>query len=286
MTSRMPVAVFCVLMALSLTSPLSAPCHAVALEDFTGYSQGLVRGGDVVVNFAVLTPGDSFLSLLSDSYRPGTGATNLDPHQFTYLYQIANNSGPRVFDFVMPDSVKATTVGSFDNGNLRLGFVDQGLAVSATGSTSQSRCSLSGPLCVGDGPGKNLDGSKALGFAGSTVSDAQRVTISTALIPQRQLDWTFTSAQSSQGLAPGLTSPLFGYQSSSGPLIGNAGFEIEFHDTATRPDAIFGIPVSGSVSAPEPMTFLIFGSGFVGLLAWGKRGRTGRHSVNPSGVAL
>lgn len=274
MTSKMRLAAFGVAIALSLIPLLSVPCYAVTLEDFTGYSQGLVRGGDVVVNFAVLPPGDSFLTLLSDSYRPGTGAAGLDSHQYTYLYQIANNSGPRVFDFVMPDSVKATTVGSFDKGTVSLGFVDQGVAVSASGSSSQSSCSLSGPLCAGDGPGKNLDGSKGLGFAGSAVSDAQRVTISTTLIPQRQLDWTFTSASSSQGLAPGLTSPLFGYQSASGPLIGNGGFEIEFHDTGTRPDAILGIPVSGGVSAPEPATLLIFGSGFLGLLARGKRSRS------------
>ena len=166
--SKMPVAVFCVSMALSLAPPLSVSCHAVALEDFTGYSQGLVRGGDVVVNFAVLTPGDSFLSLLSDSYRPGTGATNLDSHQFTYLYQIANNSGPRVFDFVGPDPVKATTVGSFDNGN------PPRICRSRPGREchwfllSVELLALRSVVC-GRRTGKNLDGSKALGFAGYGV---------------------------------------------------------------------------------------------------------------------
>ena len=248
-----------------LSSIYPAPSYALTIGDFTGYSQGLGRGGDVVVNFAVLPPGDAFLPLLSDSFRPGTGATDLDSHQYTYLYQLANNSGPRVFDFLLPDTVKATTVGSFDNGTVRLGFLDQGVAVGA-GSLSQSRCSLSGPLCPGDGPGGNLDGAKNLGIAGSTVSEAQRVTVSTALIPQRTLDWTFTSAQAGQALAPGLTSPLFGYQSSNGPIIGNAGVEIEFHGTGTRPDAIFGIPVAGA-AAPEPMSVLLFGSGFGGFIA-------------------
>jgi hypothetical protein len=273
MTLEMRLVTFFVSVVASLSPLFPAPCYAVPLGDFTGYSQGLGRGGDVVVNFAVLPPGDSLLTLLSDSFRPGTGATSLDAHQYTYLYQIANNSGPRVFDFLLPDSVKATTVGSFDNGNFRLGFLDQGVAVSATGSFSQLRCSLSGPLCAGDGPGNNLDGAKNLGISGSTVSDAQRVTVSTALIPQRQLDWAFTSAQPSQALAPGLTSPLFGFQSSSGPLVGNGGFEIEFHGTGTRPDAIFGIPVAGA-AAPEPLSLLLFGSGFVGLLARGRRSKT------------
>ena len=274
MTSNMRLAALCLSIALFLSPLLSVPCQAVPLDAFTGYSQGTARAADVVVNFAVLSPGDSFLPLLSDSYRPGTGATGLDPQQYTYLYQIANNSGPQVFDFVLNESVKATTVGSFDTGNFRLGFTDQGVAVTATGSFVQSGCSLAGPLCAGDGPGKNLDGSQALNFAGSTVSDAQRVTVSTALIPERAPDWAFASAQGSQGLTAGLISPLFGYQSSTGPLIGNGGFDVAFHDTGTRPDALFGIPVGGgSVSAPEPTTLLMFGSGLVGLLA---RGHTRR----------
>ena len=121
--------------------------------------------------------------------------------------------------------------------------------------------------------GGNLDGAKNLGIAGGTVQMPRRVTVSTALIPQRQLDWAFTSAQSSQALAPGLTSPLFGYQSSNGPLVGNGGFDIEFHDTGTRLDAIFGIPVAGA-AAPEPLSLLLFGSGFVGLITWGKWSKT------------
>lgn len=277
MNVKIAFAAVCIsILCLSCIDP--APSHAVPLGDFTGYSQGLARGGDVVVNFAVLPPGDAFLTVLSPSFRPGTGATGLDSHQYTYLYQLANNSGPRVFDFLLPDTVKATTVGSFDSGNARLGFLDQGVAVGATGSFSQSRCSLSGPLCPGDGPGGNLDGAKNLGIAGSTVSEAQRVTVSTALIPQRPLDWTFTSAQAGQALAPGLTSPLLGYQSSNGPIVGNAGFEIEFHDTATRPDAITGIPVAGA-TAPEPMSLLFFGSGFGGLIAFGRSLLLQRHGL-------
>jgi hypothetical protein len=275
MTRHMWLATFCMSAIASLSPLVPVLCFAVPLGEFTGYSQGSARGGDVVVNFAVLPPGDSFLPLLSNSFRPGTGATSLDSYQYTYLYQVANNSGPRVFDFVMPDSVKATTVGSFDNGNVRLNFLDQGIPVNATGSSFHSSCSLSGPLCAGDGPGKNLDGAKNLGIGAITVSDVQRVTVSTTLTSQRALDWTFTSAQPSQALAPGLTSPLFGYQSSSGPLIGTGGFEIEFHDTATRPDAIFGIPVAGGVSAPEPMSLLLIGSGFLGLVAYRTRSKAG-----------
>jgi hypothetical protein len=259
----------------SLSSLFPEPCSAVPLADFTGYSEGLVRGGDVVVNFAVLSPGDSFLPLLSESFKPGTGATGLDASQYTYLYQIANNSGPRVFDFSLPDSVKATTAGSFDNGNFRLNFLDQGQAVNTGGTSSQSSCSLAGALCVGDGPGKNLDGAKNLSIAGTTVSDAQRVTVSTTFSSQLALGWTFTSAQPSQALAPGLVSPLFGYQSASGPLIGNGGFDIEFHDTGTRPDAILGIPIAGGTAAPEPMSLLLVGSGFVGVVAWKMRSKTG-----------
>jgi hypothetical protein len=284
MTRHMRLAAFCMSAIASLSPLVPALCFAVPLGEFTGYSQGSVRGADIVVNFAVLPPGDSFLPLLSDSFRPGTGATSLDSHQYTYLYQVANNSGPRVFDFLLSDSVKATTAGSFDNGNVRLNFLDQGTPVNATGSSFQSSCSLLGPLCAGDGPGKNLDGAKNLGIGGITVSDAQRVTVSTTLTSQRAPDWTFTSAQPSQALAPGLTSPLFGYQSSNGPLIGTGGFEIEFHDTGTRPDAIFGIPIAGGVSAPEPTSLLLIGSGFLGLVAYRTRSRTG--DAHPSSLRL
>ena len=62
-----------------------------------------------------------------------------------------------------------------------------GFSVRATGSFSQSSCSLAGPMCAGNRRGKNHDGSQAVNFGGGTVSDAQRVTISTVLIPQRSL---------------------------------------------------------------------------------------------------
>ena len=85
---------------LSPLCPLTS--FAIPLEDFTGYSQGLGRGGDVVVNFAVLPPGDSFLNLLSDSFRPGTGATNLDSHQFSISSRIIQDQEYLISYYLIP----------------------------------------------------------------------------------------------------------------------------------------------------------------------------------------
>ena len=111
------------LIAVSLSLVLVAePCVAIPLDDFTGYTQGTARREDVAVNFAVLTPGDSFLpscpigtDLARAQRRSGLS------RQYIHLYQVANTSGPTVFNFLVTESVKATTVGSFDNGNFRLG---------------------------------------------------------------------------------------------------------------------------------------------------------------------
>ena len=72
---RIAFAAIVISIVTCLSPNILAISYAVPLGDFTGYSQGLGRGGDVVVNFAVLPPGDSFLTLLSESFRPGTGAT-------------------------------------------------------------------------------------------------------------------------------------------------------------------------------------------------------------------
>ena len=65
-----------------------------------------------------------------------------------------------------------------------------------------------------------------------------------------------------------------GYQSSSGPLIKNGGFDVAIHDTGTRPEAVSGISISGGVSAPEPMSLLLVGPGSTELVASRMRSKT------------
>lgn len=238
--------------------------QALPLFDFTGHSDGTLRGGTSSVNFAVLTPGDSLINTLSEAFRPAIGAPNLDPGQFTYLYQVTDRSG-LIHDLGLQQTVTSTTIGSFDSGNFRLDFIDQGTVVNTAGLFQQG-CSLSGPRCAGDGPGGDLDGVQDLGIAGRTVSNAERVTVSTSLTSlgqQGQLGWSFSSQNSQQGLTGGFTSPLFGYQSPSGPTVGNAVITVGDRFT---PDVVFGIPVAAS----EPLSVLLFASGLMGLAAWGR----------------
>ena len=216
------------------------------------------------MNVAVLTPGDSLINTLSGAFRPAVGAPNLDPGQFTYLYQVTDRSG-LIHDFGLQQTVKGTTIGSFDSGNFRLDFIDQGAVVNTAGLFQQG-CSLSGPRCANDGPGGDLDGAQHLGIAGRTISNAERVTVSTtpaSLSPQGQLGWSFSSQSSQQGLTGGLTSPLFGYQSPSGPTVGNAVITVGDRFT---PDVVFGVPVAAS----EPLSLFLFGAALLGLAAWGK----------------
>jgi hypothetical protein len=72
-----------------------------------------------------------------------------------------------------------------------------------------------------------------------------------------------------QGLAPGLTSSLFGYQSDNGPIFTTGLLQGDVFG----PGGTFAAPISMFVAvpgagAPEPGTMLLIGSGALGLFAW------------------
>lgn len=243
--------VFVVFVLTSLSEIVTS--EAVPIPEFTGHS----NGGFYTVNFAVLPPGDPFLSLLSPLFVPAEPAPKLDAGEFTYLYQIVNpNHRLSLESFTLSDGVRATTIGSFGSSSLRVDFLDQGSIVNAP-DIRPSGCSF--PGCAGDGPGGNLDGAKGFGIAvgengppGTTVSASAQ-----SLASGNHLGWGFS------GSFFGST-PVFGYQSLDGPALG-AGVLGGQAPGPRIADRVSGIAVA---SAPEPGTALLIGSGLFGLLAW------------------
>jgi len=227
---------------------------AVAIPGFTGYT------GDQygIINYAVLSPFDSFAGVLAGAYVPRPGDAAFDASKYTYLYQVASlptltGTGVQVrWNGLEPESraslpISATTVGWFASGNLRLDFLNGGAIVNAAGN--------------------NLQGVGSLGIAARTVSGLELITvIAPTCCGRGMVNWGFG------GLSPGFTSPLVGYQSNFAPSFGNAalngifappGFDGFIEKTSGGP-----IPNAYATSAPEPGTVLLIGSGLLGVLAW------------------
>lgn len=234
--------------------------NAIPLHDFTGHSENLSS----VVNFAVLPPGDSFTHVLTPYFQgPNGSSASLNPHHFTYLYQVTNPSGPpspfsQLIDFGIrsPGGMGAgqvTTVGTFNPPGLRVDFLDQAQVVDASGLRGINRFGLSGcnfSQCLGDGAGGDLDGAKGFGLAVRQASSSPVDVRASGM----GLSWEFT------GLNRGLTSPLFGYQSPDGPGFAFAEelFVLGVGETMVVPGA----------TAPEPLSLLVMVSGLLPLVWW------------------
>lgn len=136
---RLIVACLVMLGCLYVTSPSNA--FAVALRGFTGFT------GDQygIINYAVLSPFDSFAGVLAGAYVPRPGDPAFDASKYTYLYQVA--SLPTLTGAGLPirwesfeaetrpsRPVSTTTVGTFASGNLRLDFLNGGTVVNAAGN--------------------------------------------------------------------------------------------------------------------------------------------------------
>jgi len=153
-----------------------------------------------------------------------------------------------------------STIGTFNPPGFRVDFLDQGRTVDASGLRGIDRFGLSGCNvrgCVADGVGGDLDGAKGFGL-GVRQDSSSGVNVRTS---GTGLRWEFS------GLASGLTSPLFGYQSPDGP---GSAFAAE--------SLILGVGetmvVPGAV-APEPASLLVLACGLVGLLWW-RKNQTGK----------
>ncbi len=78
-----------VLCAVLLVSPIVASpsqALAVAIPGFTGY----VGDQFGIINYAVLSPFDSFAGILAGAYVPRPGDAAFDASKYTYLYQVAS----------------------------------------------------------------------------------------------------------------------------------------------------------------------------------------------------
>jgi hypothetical protein len=232
---------------------------AIPLADFTGHSENLSS----VVNFAVLPPDDRLANVLTPFYQGSNGSSpSLNPQHFTYLYQITNHLPPSPFSQLTDFAVRSheqgpvTTIGTFNGHGFRVDFLDQGRLVDGSGLRGIDSLGLSGcnfTRCLGDGPGGDLDGARSFGLAVRENSSSS-VNVRTS---GRGLAWQFN------GLTSGLTSPVFGYQSTHGP-----GFSF------AAEQYIFGVGetmVVPGATAPEPLSLLVVTSGLVALLWWRER---------------
>ena len=228
--------------------------HAVPLYGFTGNDVPLSASSTVsaTVNYAVLPPFDPFDSVLSKMYVPAQGNSGFDSSKYTYLYQVANPTASHVTwssfqpQFSAFTPVASSSAGSFASGNLRLDFLNAGSIINATGN--------------------NLQGVNSFGIGARTVSGPERIEIlSNPFGGQSHPYATFLN----QGVTPGFTSPLFGYQSANGPTFTTGLLQGNIFGTGSS----FAPPVSMFVSvpsagAPEPGTMLLIGSGALGLFVW------------------
>jgi hypothetical protein len=242
---------------LAMVLPVTA--SAIPLTDFTGHSENLSS----VVNFAVLPPGDRFTSVLAPAFQGGHGSgAGLNPHHFTYLYQVTNQLGPSPFSQLTEFGIRGygegrvSTVGTFNGSGLRVDFLDQGRLIDGTGLRGINPLGLSGcnfSHCLGDGPGGDLDGAKNFGLA-VRRDPSSPVNVRSS---GRGLNWQFS------GFASGLTSPVFGYQSPDGPghAFGEESFTLGVGETMAVPGA----------TAPEPLSMLVVMSGLLAFLWWRER---------------
>lgn len=239
---------------LYVSSPSKA--FAVALPEFTGYVETTAFYPSVM-NYAVLSPYDSFASVLAAAYVPAPGNTGFDASKYTYLYQVANPAIPMSSSFVATwgafepvaahsNPVSTTTVGAFASGNFRLDFLNGGAVVNANGN--------------------NLQGADTLGIAARTVSGPNSVGSNPQFSgTQFHPYWAFN-------VSPGFTSPLLGYQSTLGPTSAPSllsGFIFDSGNNFVAFTSDFpSVPNALSSSAPEPSTVLLIGSGLLGVIAW------------------
>lgn len=240
--------------------PLGDPLRLVGdpLQFFTGSAAAL--GSGTVVNFAVLPPGSVFNGLLSNNYTASSGSPGFNDTRYTYLYQVANTSTSTLANFTLPKTGPfpgslclgvplncghgAFSTGSFNAGNFRLDFLNNGALVNAQGN--------------------NFQGAGSFGIAGQTVSGNSLINVVASPFGARDVSWQFQSQAG--GIAPGSTSPLLGYQTNDGPVIGSGII------TGTLANGtFFSTTVSGIAVAPEPGTILLLGSGLVGLIGWRRK---------------
>lgn len=255
---RQLMSILIICLALSGIVFVSIPpaAQAVPIPGFTGFT------GDQfgVINYAVLSPFDSFAGVLAGAYVPRPGDPAFDPSKYTYLYQVAslpgltatgvqvhwNNLEPEIRRSL---PISATTVGWFASGNLRLDFLNGGAIVNTTGN--------------------NLQGTGSLGIAARTVSGAELISvIAPTCCGRGMVNWGFA------GLTPGFTSPLVGYQSSYAPTFGLG--QINGFIAPPGLDILIDRASGGAIpnayatatSASEPGSALLIGSALLGMWLW------------------
>lgn len=260
---RVRLSVACLVMLGSfVVATTPSKTFAVPLPGFTGYIEG-TGFYPYVVNYAVLSPYDSFAGVLAAAYVPALGNTGFDASKYTYLYQIANPGTQPLSSFsatyaafepvaAQSNPVSSTTVGAFASGNFRLDFVNGGAVVNANGN--------------------NLQGADTLGIAARTVSGPNGVGSNPPFSggPTHPY-WAFSTS-------PGFTTPLLGYQSTLGPtsatsLLSGFAFDAE-NNFGGFLSAFPSVPNAVSANAPEPSTLLLIGSGLVGLVVWRRTKQT------------
>lgn len=251
---RLSVAIACLAVFGSISLFAHTAAHAVPLYGFTGHDVPFSASPAIsaTVNYAVLPPFDPFGNMLSQVYVPAAGNPAFDSSKYTYLYQVANPASSHVtwssfqpqLSVVTP--VSATSTGSFATGDLRLDFLNGGSVVNANGN--------------------NLQGPHNFGIAARTVTGAERIEILSN-------PWGGGSHPYStflnQGVTAGLTSPLFGFQSSNGPTFTTGLLQGDVYGPGrafAAPVSMFAtVPIAG---APEPGTMLLLGTGALGLIGW------------------
>jgi hypothetical protein len=260
----------CALCFILLLSVWVIPAESVPIADATGHSNGF----SATVNFAVLSPGDPFLNVLSPIFQPGEGVTaGLRHENYTYLYQITNRASlhppPPVFppppllaEFSVRAGGPVTTTGTFVQSGFHAEFLDYGHVL---GVMHESPCTF--PGCRIDGPGGSLDGTADFGIAiRPNAAHTPFVTNSSST------SWQFFepgAASHTTSLYQGTTSSIVGYQSPHPPLLGLASISYALSE---RLENISGIAVPSSFSAPEPGTLSVLAFGVIVLIAWRTRG--------------
>lgn len=251
---KLSVCIVCVAVCGLLSPFAHTTAHAVPLYGFTGNDVPFSVSSTIAatVNYAVLPPFDPFGTMLSQAYVPAQGNPGFDSSKYTYLYQVANPpSSHVVWTSFQPQAsvvtpVSTTSTGSFASGSFRLDFLNGGSIVNASGN--------------------NLQGTQSFGIGARTVSGPERMEVlSNPFGGQTHPYSTFLN----QGLTAGITTPIFGFQSSNGPTFTTGLLQGEVLGPGgafVGPMSMFAsVPIAG---APEPGTLLLIGSGALGIVAW------------------
>ena len=83
----MGIPIICLALAGVISVATPPTVQAVPLPGFTGHAD---LSGFAIVNYAVLSPFDSFSGVLAGAYVPAQGNSGFDASKYTYLYQVAN----------------------------------------------------------------------------------------------------------------------------------------------------------------------------------------------------